>query len=112
MAKSAIKGGGVRRLMAKVMKNYHFFRALGRTNHSPEKSANLAGHPVFPREEGEIQGRTIGIYPEIKSAAATNLILADRGDPLRFKLQFKIFRILSMSAKLSECTTALSRCRG
>ena len=88
-----------------------FFRALGRANYPLEKSANLAGHPVFPREEGEIQGRTIGIYPEIKSAAATNLILADRGDPLRFKLQFKIFRILSISAKLSECTTALSRSR-
>ena len=86
-------------------------RAFGRTNNSIKYSVNLAGHPAFPREEGEIQGRTIGIYPEIKSAAATNLILADRGDPLRFKLQFKIFRILSMSAKLSECTTALSSCR-
>ena len=66
-------------------------RALGRANNSIKYSVNLAGHPVFPREEGEIQGRTIGIYPEIKSAAATNMILADRGDPLRFKLQFKIY---------------------
>ena len=40
------------------------------------------------REEGEIQGRTIGIYPEIKSAAATNRILAGRGEQLRSGLQF------------------------
>ena len=40
------------------------------------------------REEGEIQGRTIGIYPEIKSAAATNRILAGRGEELRSNLQF------------------------
>ena len=35
-----------------------------------------------------MQGRTIGIYPEIKSAAATNRILAGRGEQLRSGLQF------------------------
>ena len=38
-----------------------------------------------PREEGERQGRTIGIYPEIKNAFATNRILAGRGDSRRLE---------------------------
>jgi len=40
---------------------------------------------TITREEGAIQGRTIGIYPEIKSAAATNRILAERGEALRLE---------------------------
>jgi glycerophosphoryl diester phosphodiesterase len=37
------------------------------------------------REEGAAQGRTIGIYPEIKNAFATNRVLAARGDPRRLE---------------------------
>ena len=36
-----------------------------------------------PREEGSRQGRTIGIYPELKHPAAVNKILASRGDKNR-----------------------------
>eukprot|EP00092_Neocalanus_flemingeri_P004311 GFUD01004634.1.p1 GENE.GFUD01004634.1~~GFUD01004634.1.p1 ORF type:complete len:415 (-),score=88.84 GFUD01004634.1:57-1301(-) len=37
------------------------------------------------REVGEKQGRTIGIYPELKHSHAINKILADRGESKRFE---------------------------
>jgi len=37
------------------------------------------------KEEGKKQGRTIGIYPELKHSAATNKILAARNDPRKFE---------------------------
>lgn len=37
------------------------------------------------RKEGEKQGRTIGIYPELKHSAAINKILAARNDSKRFE---------------------------
>ena len=37
------------------------------------------------REEGEKQGRTIGVYPELKHSFAVNKVLADRGVEERFE---------------------------
>jgi len=37
------------------------------------------------REEGEKQGRTIGVYPELKHSSAVNKVFADRGVEERFE---------------------------
>ena len=41
--------------------------------------------PFNCREEGLAQGRTIGIYPELKHCSAINRILSSRGDGARFE---------------------------
>jgi len=40
---------------------------------------------TITREEGKRQGRTIGIYPEMKHSFAVNKILSSRGDQTRFE---------------------------
>ena len=47
--------------------------------------ATLEELVTITREEGQAQGRTIGIYPELKNTFATNKILADRGETLRLE---------------------------